>query len=505
MRKVIFASLCLILIWAFAPALPSRASSLLEVIEKKTRIMVVLKDVGGAGDFLEYAENLLKQGVGEGGGRIINPEIMKKVKADKLLWQAIQDGNATAMAKIATDYGAKILMRGALSVNSLQKFAASWEGTASLSLTAVDTATAEEIANVTSDPLGSSLNPAPIEDSPLIAKQMAVKKVASDVLAKLGVVSDRSALKGVTTIAFELYDIFSHESGRAETITFSRNGRYLMVAGGYSVEVWGLYDKGIAEEYEIRRGRITSLAMSSDNTLLAAGDSRGFVHLWNIGNKEKKYKVKCHLRKVTALSFSPDSTILASGGDDQKINILDLRSGTKLARLEGHDDTINSLAFTPNGRHLISASNDLSIRWWDANVGREKKAIQESADKLICMTLSLDGSVVALSTVDIHIDLVRKRRRDVRRIKVRNTVTGEEIRVLEGHKKDVTTLAFHPDKRFLASGSVDNTIRIWDLQKGDIVTLLEQKDDIASVDFSDNGQWFAALSRDQRVTIWKLR
>ena len=67
---------------------------------------------------------------------------------------------------------------------------------------------------------------------------------------------------------------------------------------------------------------------------------------------------------------------------------------------------------------------------------------QESADKLICMTLSLDGSVVALSTVDIHLDLRRGRgRRDVRHIKVRNTVTGEEIRVLEGHKKDVTTLA----------------------------------------------------------------
>jgi len=467
--------------------------------------MVVLKDVGGAEEFLEYAQNALKTGIRQQGGRIINPEIMKKVKADKLLWQAIQDGNASAMAKISTDYGANILFRGSLSVNSMQKFAASWEGTASLSLSAVDTTTAEEVAIVTSDPLGSSLNPAPIEDSPLIAKQMAVKKVTNNVLSKLGVISDE-ALKGTTTIALELYDVFRCKSGSAANLQFSPDGRYLLLAGGRSVEVWGLYEKSVTQEYKIGRGEITAIAMSSDNRILAVGDNRGFVHFWNVGDKQRKHKVRCHSGKVAALSFHPDSHTVASGGADDKIYILNAIEGNEIACLKGHDDAINSVAFTSNGRHLISASNDLTIRWWDVNTTRQKKAIQESADKLICMTLSLDGSVAALSTVDIHIDLRRGRgRRDVRHIKVRDTVTGEEIRVLEGHKKDVTTLSFHPDKRFLASGSVDNTIRIWDVQKGDIVTLMEQKHDIACVDFSDNGQWFAALSRNEHVTVWKLR
>ena len=502
MRKIII-SLFLILSSTFVPASSSHSSSLFESIKKDARIMVVLKNVGGAEEFLEYSESVLKTAIRKQGGRIINPEIMKKVKADKLLWQAIQDGNASAMAKISTDYVANILIRGTLSVNSLQKFAASWEGTASLSLAAVDTATAEEIAIVTSDPLCSILNPAPIEDSPLIAKQMAVKKVTNNVLAKLGVISDE-ALKGVTTIAFDLYDIFRCESGRAATLKFSADGRYLLVAGDCSVEVWGLYEKRIAQEYEIGSGKITSLSMSPDNKLIAVGDSRGCVHIWNVGDKEEKYKVRCHSSKVMALSFSPASNTLASAGDDKKIHILNAMRGSEVACLRGHDGTINSIAFTFNGRHLISASNDLTIRWWDVNTARQKKAIQESADKLICMTLSQDGSVMALSTVDIHIDL-RGGRRDVRHIKVRNTVTGEEIRVLEGHKKDVTTLAFHPNKRFLASGSIDNTIRIWDVQKGDIVTFLEQNDDIACVDFSDDGQWFGVLSLDQQITVWKLR
>lgn len=505
MSKILFKLLSLVLFLTLSAVSVCQASSFLDSIEKDTRIMVVLKDGGGAEDFLEYAENLLKSGIRESGGKIINPAIMEKVKADKLLWQAIQDGNATAMAKIATDYGARILIRGTLSVKSLQKFATSWEGSASLSLTAVDTMTAEETVNVTSDPLGSSSNPAPIEDSPLIAKQMAVKRVVNNVLSALGIYADKSALEGITTIAFKPYDTFNYESGKADIIKFSTDGLNLFIAGGRAVEVWRIYEKEVSQKYQISKGRVTALAIDSDGNQLAVGDSRGFVYIWHLGEAKETYKVKCHHGKVTSLAFNPDSTTLASGGADEKINIVDLSRGMTMASLKGHDDMVNSVAFTPNGRSLISASNDLSIRWWDVNVAKEKKAIQESADKLTQMTLSQNGTVVALSTVDVLIDLVRNRRRDVRRIKVRNTVTGEEIRVLEGHKKDVTTLAFHPDKRFLASGSVDGTIRIWDLQKGDIVTLLEQKDGVASVDFSNNGQWFAALSKDQRITVWKLR
>ena len=130
-------------------------------------VMIIIQDAGQAGDFLEYAETLLKKGLQEEGVVIIDPELMEKIKADKLLFKAIANANASAMAEIATDYGADLLIRGNLSVDSRQKFAASWEGAAALSLGAIDTATAEQIAIVSSDPFGSSANPSPIEDSVL--------------------------------------------------------------------------------------------------------------------------------------------------------------------------------------------------------------------------------------------------------------------------------------------------------------------------------------------------
>ncbi len=123
MRRIAcFAIYLMFFCWAFFPIATGHTSPFLEVLKNDARIMVAFKDVGKAGDFIEYAENILKQAVKQHDGKIMNPEIMKKVKEDKLLWQAIQDGNATAMAKISTDYGARILIRGSLSVDSRQKF-----------------------------------------------------------------------------------------------------------------------------------------------------------------------------------------------------------------------------------------------------------------------------------------------------------------------------------------------------------------------------------------------
>lgn len=506
MRRIAcFAIYLMLICWTFFPIATGHTSPFLEVLKNDARIMVAFKDVGKAGDFIEYAENILKQAVKQHDGKIMNPEIMKKVKEDKLLWQAIQDGNATAMAKISTDYGARILIRGSLSVDSRQKFGVSWEGTASLTLSAIDTTTAEEISNVTSTPFGLISNPAPIEDSPLIAKQIAVKRVCDDIIVKLGMGSEMSDLKGASTFSFEMYDIFKISSGVPTAIRFLSDSHYVAVAAGNAVEILGLYEKSFTSRYKIESGKVTSLAGSPDGAFLAIGDSKGYVHCVNVGEAAKKYKVRLHKGAVTALSFKPDSTVIASAGNDNKIHLLNAVNGFYLGVLKGHKKRVNSITFTPNGRHLISASNDLSIRWWDINVARQKKALQESADKLLCMTLSQDGNIVALSTVDIHINMLRRQRRDVRHIKVRNTATGEEIRVLEGHKKDVTTLSFHPAKRFLASGSVDNTIRIWDLQTGDVMNYLNLKEDIISVDFSKDGKWFAALTRDQKLTVWKLR
>jgi len=486
------------------PPITAFGSPFADILKDRIPIMIVIQDAGNAGDFVEYAETLLKKEFNSKGAAIFNPEMMKKVKEDKLLWQAIQNGSASAMAKIATDYGAVILVRGTLSVDTRRKFAESWEGTASLSFTAVDTKTAEEIFHAGSTPFGTTQNPSPMGDSPLVSKQEAVRKVCEDVLVKAGIIKSTQDIRGADTIRFELYDVFDL-NGKASFLAFSPDGNYLFSTVGETVQKWNLTEKRLKDTITIGSGIPLCISISPDNRKLAIGDGEGGLHIRDMGQNPKSLTAETDAGAISSMAFHPDSGSIAASGDENNIVIVSLITGKVIAELEGHEEPVHSIAFTPDGKNLVSASYDLSIRWWDVNTRKEKKALSESTDKLLCMALSDDGGLAALSIVDVLIDLMRNRRTDVRHIKIRNTVTGEEIRSLDGHEKDITALDFHPDKRFLASGSIDDTVRIWDIQKGEMVTLLELNEDLISVRFSDDGKWFAALSADNKISVWKLR
>src|SRR5229473_2394690 len=48
----------------------------------------------------------------------------------------------------------------------------------------------------------------------------------------------------------------------------------------------------------------------------------------------------------------------------------------------------------------------------------------------------------------------------------------ELVATLEGHAGGVTAIAFSPDGQLLASGSMDHTVRLWNLEPGDLMTAL---------------------------------
>ncbi len=80
------------------------------------------------------------------------------------------------------------------------------------------------------------------------------------------------------------------------------------------------------------------------------------------------------------------------------------------------------------------------------------------------------------------------------------------IRTLTGHSNKVTSVAFSPDGRILASGSDDHTIKLWDLQTGlQIVTLCGHESYVQSVAFSPDGKTLVSGGYDNTVKVWQVQ
>ena len=140
--------------------------------------------------------------------------------------------------------------------------------------------------------------------------------------------------------------------------------------------------------------------------------------------------------------------------------------------LKGHTAGVFAETFSPDGKHLVSAANDGTMRLWEANTGQEVRALkghtkQVSAHGGYYANNSSDRGWV-LFTIDVAFSPDGKRLAAglSRTVHVWSADTGQEVRVLQGHTGRVTAVAFSPDGKRIASASEDKTVRLWDAETG---------------------------------------
>lgn len=80
------------------------------------------------------------------------------------------------------------------------------------------------------------------------------------------------------------------------------------------------------------------------------------------------------------------------------------------------------------------------------------------------------------------------------------------MKILRGHKNYVFCVCFNPPSNLLASGSMDETIRIWDVKTGkSTATLPAHSEPVSAVHFNRDGTLIASCSHDGLIRIWDMQ
>ena len=115
----------------------------------------------------------------------------------------------------------------------------------------------------------------------------------------------------------------------------------------------------------------------------------------------------------------------------------------------------------------------------------------------------------SLATADKDGQDVEARRRVQELLKRLEEKAAQGLRVLEGHKSRVESIAFSPDSSIVASaGAYDGTIRLWDVATGKELrqmVISSQNSYVSSVVFSPNGDYLLSAQWDKTVRLWNVK
>ena len=294
------------------------------------------------------------------------------------------------------------------------------------------------------------------------------------------------------------------------SVAFSPDGKHIISGSNDgTVRIWNA-DTG--EEKVILKGHekeVLSVAFNPDGIRIASGSNDGTVRIWDAITGEERIILKGHEKEVLSVAYSPNGTHIASGSNDGTVRIWDNITGEEIANLSGHKDTVLSVAYSPDGTHIVSGSNDGTVRIWDAITGEETAVLSGHEQGVTSVAYSSDGTRIVSGGVD-------------ETVRVWDAEMGEERFILSGYVYGVWSVAYSPDGTHIAwGGGVDETawiraaetltekvvprafmVRIWDTEKSGETVVLRHENFVWSVAYNPDGKSIASGSIDGTVQIW---
>jgi WD40 repeat protein len=243
---------------------------------------------------------------------------------------------------------------------------------------------------------------------------------------------------------------------------------------------------------------VNSLTFSPDGQTLVSGGADSTIKIWHSGAVDLIDILHKHNGMVRCVAFSPDGRMLATGGDDRKILFWDLMYRQVAIALSLDDTAAHSLAFSQDGQTLVTGSYRKIKVWRKSCQGKVETFNTEPL-----YTLMGHSHIVHSLAVSGHDNILVSGSRD-KTIKIWDLETGELLRTLKGHKDGVDAIALSPDGEIIASGSSDKTIKLWHLHTGELLgTFKGHANTVTALAFTASGEMLVSGSLDKTIKIWQ--
>ena len=245
-------------------------------------------------------------------------------------------------------------------------------------------------------------------------------------------------------------------------------------------------------------GAVHAIAASRNHMKVLTGSQDGRIRMWDAtGQMIAKWKLE-HTAAISSVCWSPDESHVASGSEDGTVITWDARRGEMVGEpiRTGHRH-VYAVRYSSDATLVTSGCNNLVI-FWDVKK-REALRILEAcpaSQQVHCITLSSDSRRLFLGCSD-------------RMVQTGTSAQEIDVTRLGGHTGPISAVVISHNDRLLATASFDPTrhaLCLWDLQTNQqIAQLLEHVKGLRCAAFARNGRLLATGGVDKTLNIWNIQ
>lgn len=263
----------------------------------------------------------------------------------------------------------------------------------------------------------------------------------------------------------------------------------------------------------IHGGQVDAAAYSPDGTFLATANRDVYGVVARVFRATTGRQVTLpvmhglndQLHERMAVAFSTDGKLLATGGPDRVVRVHQVPGFKTLNTTPEQRGAIKRVHFVPNSETLIACEgiDDWNIEFSGWRNGKLLWPHFKNGFRGYAFAMSPDGSTFATGNGGA----TGGKAPGEFVVRLRNSQTGEPLLDEMKHTWSVSTPAYHPDGKLLASPAHDQTVRLWNLQTGQQVGVIRSdtrsENRYSTCCFSRDGK-FLIVGGNQGLQIWQV-
>lgn len=269
--------------------------------------------------------------------------------------------------------------------------------------------------------------------------------------------------------------------------------KFSSIASGsddFTIKIWdwelGELEMTLKGHTRAVRGLDYGTPLGVPGVLLASCSSDLTIKLWNPTDGYKNIRtLQGHDHIVSAVRFIPNTSLLASASKDMEVRLWDVTNGYCVKTIQGHTGWVRDIAPSVDGKFLVSTGDDMTVRLWDISGKPENKLTlfgHENFNECCAIApatsyqylVPLTGLKLSAAATTAEFMATGSRDKTIKLWDARGTC----LMTLNGHDNWVRAVVFHPGGKYLLSVSDDKTIRVWDLsQEGKCVKTISDAHD----------------------------